>query len=142
LIVEGAMRLHAQSFYMDGEGVVCGDDGVAVFDKLHSQANDEAVFLYAFDLLELDGVDLRPLPLEDRKRRLHALLRGKRSRIIYNEHLKGDGAAIFAHACKLGCEGIVSKRRDLPYRSGRAKSWLKIKNPKSPAMLRIEEGSF
>lgn len=54
----------------------------------------------------------------------------------------GGAPAIFAHACKLGCEGIVSKRRDLPYRSGRAKSWLKIKNRKSPVMLRIEERAF
>jgi bifunctional non-homologous end joining protein LigD len=53
-----------------------------------------------------------------------------------------DGEAFFTPACKLGCEGIVSKRRDLPYRSGRAKSWLKIKNPASPAVLRIEEGTF
>jgi ATP-dependent DNA ligase len=51
----------------------------------------------------------------------------------------GDGATIFAHACKLGLEGIVSKRRDLPYRSGRCRAWVKIKNPASPAVLRIED---
>jgi bifunctional non-homologous end joining protein LigD len=142
LIVEGASQIRAQSFYMDGEGVICGDDGIAIFDELHSKANDHAVFLYAFDLLELDDIDLRPLPLEDRKRRLRALLAQKRKRIVYNDHLKGDGEAFFTHACKLGCEGIVSKRSDLPYRSGRTKSWLKIKNPNSPAVLRIEEGTF
>jgi ATP-dependent DNA ligase len=53
-----------------------------------------------------------------------------------------DGATIFAHACKLGMEGIVSKRRDFAYSSGRAKHWIKVKNPKAPAMLRIEEGTF
>jgi ATP-dependent DNA ligase len=58
---------------------------------------------------------------------------------VFNEHLDGDGAAVFMHACKLGLEGIVSKRRDMRYRSGRSKSWLKIKNPKSPAMLRVED---
>ncbi len=60
----------------------------------------------------------------------------------HNEHLDGDGALIFQHACRLGLEGVISKRRDLPYRSGRAKSWLKIKNPKSPAALRVEDGIF
>jgi bifunctional non-homologous end joining protein LigD len=57
--------------------------------------------------------------------------------------MERDGAIIFKHACKLGLEGIVSKRRDLPYRSGRVKSWIKVKNPASPAMLRIvEEGAW
>ena len=55
------------------------------------------------------------------------------------EHLEGDGPMIFEHGCKLGLEGIVSKRRDLPYRSGRSKCWLKIKNPASPAVLRFKE---
>jgi ATP-dependent DNA ligase len=55
-------------------------------------------------------------------------------------HLDGDGATVFKHACKLGLEGIVSQRRDLPYRSGRCRAWIKIKNPASPAMLCIEHG--
>ena len=142
LIVQAASRLKASSFYLDGEGVVCGKGGVAVFDKLHSKANDDAVFLYAFDILELDGIDLRPTPLEYRKKRLRSLLGNRRSGIVFNEHIEGDGTDIFKHAVKLGLEGIVSKRRDLAYRSGRVKSWLKIKNPKAPAALRIEEGSF
>jgi bifunctional non-homologous end joining protein LigD len=54
---------------------------------------------------------------------------GRKAGIVYNEHLDGDGAEIFDHACRLGLEGVVSKRRDLPHRSGRVKSWLKIKNP-------------
>jgi bifunctional non-homologous end joining protein LigD len=58
-------------------------------------------------------------------------------------HIEGDGPIIFEHACKMGLEGIVSKRRDLPYRSGRVRSWIKVKNPASPAMLRIvEEGAW
>jgi ATP-dependent DNA ligase len=101
-----------------------------------------AVFLYAFDLLEINGEDLRTSPLEQRKARLRKLLKNRKSGIIYNEHLDGDGAVIFRHACKMGLEGIVSKRRDMAYRSGRAKSWLKIKNPDSPAMLRVEDGTF
>jgi bifunctional non-homologous end joining protein LigD len=100
------------------------------------------VFLYAFDLLEIDGVDLRKSPLELRKNLLRNLLNRRKSGIVYNEHIEGDGATIFQHACRMGLEGVVSKRRDLPYRSGRAKTWLKIKNPKSPAMLRVEEGTL
>jgi bifunctional non-homologous end joining protein LigD len=70
------------------------------------------------------------------------MLRKSREGIVFNEHLDGDGAAVFKHACKLGLEGIVSKRREMRYRSGRSKAWLKIKNPKSPAMLRVEDGTF
>ncbi len=56
-----------------------------------------------------------------------------------SEHIEADGAVVFAHCCKLGLEGIVSKRIDMPYRSGRTKSWIKVKNPNSPAMLRCLE---
>ena len=70
------------------------------------------------------------------------MLRKSRDGIVFNEHLDRNGAAIFKHACKLGLEGIVSKRRDTRYRSGCRKWWLKIKNPKSPAMLRVEDGTF
>jgi bifunctional non-homologous end joining protein LigD len=141
-IVEAALRIRAKSFYLDGEGVVCRDDGVAVFDKLHSKAFDHDCFLYGFDLLELDGEDWRARTLGERKAQLRRLLRNHKSGIVYNEHLEGDGAAIFEQACLMGLEGTVAKRRDMAYRSGRVKSWLKIKNPKSPAMLRIEEGTF
>ena len=116
--------------------------GLAVFDLLHSKANDERVFLYAFDLLELNGEDIRLSPLEERKDRLAKLLRHSATGIVLNQHIDGDGEMIFKHACLIGCESIVSKQRDRPYRSGRAKSWLKVKNPKSPAVLRIEDGTF
>ena len=96
------------------------------------------MFLYAFDLLSIDGVDIRGQPLEERKRRLRQLLK-KPDGIRLSEDLDGDGATIFRHACKLGLEGIVSKRRDAPYRSGRSKTWLKMKNPDSSAMKRLEE---
>src|SRR5205807_93425 len=76
--------------------------------------------------------DLRPAPLEQRKGKLEKLL-AHNDGIRFSEHIAGEGATIFAHACKFGFEGIVSKRRDLPYRSGRAKCWIKIKNPASPA---------
>jgi bifunctional non-homologous end joining protein LigD len=66
-----------------------------------------------------------------------------RKRVRLSEHIEGDGAIIFTHACKMGLEGIVSKRRDLPYRSGRVRSWIKVKNLASPAALRIvEDGAW
>jgi bifunctional non-homologous end joining protein LigD len=107
--------------------------------KLHSRAHDGEAFFYAFYLLELDGEDWRPRPLEERKARLEKLLARASGGIQYSEHLEGDGAAIFAHACKLGLEGIVSKHREHPYRSGPSKAWLKIKNPSAPGVLRFEE---
>ena len=78
------------------------------------------------------------MPLEQRKGKLEKLL-ARSDGIRFSEHLEGDGAIIFAHACKLGLEGIVSKRRDLPYRSGRCRAWVKVKNPHAPAVRRIEE---
>ena len=70
-----------------------------------------------------------PLSLEERRARLRKALRGSGKALRFSEHLEGDGEAIFRHACALGLEGIVSKRRDARYRSGRSPTWLKIKNP-------------
>jgi bifunctional non-homologous end joining protein LigD len=121
--------------------VVCGKDGKSDFDKLLSGAHDASVFLYAFDLIELNAEDLRPAPLEHRKAKLEKLL-ARSDGIRFSEHLDGDGAMIFEHACKLGLEGIVSKRRELPYRSSRCQAWVKIKNPSSLAVLRIQNGTW
>jgi bifunctional non-homologous end joining protein LigD len=93
----------------------------------------------AFDLLELNGEDLRRRPIEERKRLLAKLLRGSRLSIVLNEHYEEDGAIVFREACKLGCEGIVSKRLGSPYRSGRSAHWVKVKNPKAPAVKREAE---
>jgi bifunctional non-homologous end joining protein LigD len=95
--------------------------------------------LYAFDLLELNGEDIRGLPLIDRKKRLARLLGGRRLGIVLSNHTDEDGATIFRQACIMGLEGIVSKRLSAPYRSGRSTEWLKIKNPNSPAMVRHRE---
>ena len=140
-IVEALRSLPVRSIVIDGEAVVCGKDGKSDFDKLHSGTHDASVFLYGFDLIELDGEDLRPAPLEQRKGKLEKLL-ARSNGIRFSEHLACDGATIFEHACKLGLEGIVSKRRDLPYRSGRCRAWIKIKNPASPAVLRIQDGTW
>jgi bifunctional non-homologous end joining protein LigD len=122
--------------------VVCGPDGVAVFDALHRRGTVTEAMLYAFDLLELDGADLRGMPLGDRKNRLARLLRGRRLGIVLSDHTDDDGATIFRHACVMGLEGIVSKRLTAPYRSGPSRDWLKVKNPDSPAMLRAREADW
>jgi bifunctional non-homologous end joining protein LigD len=90
--------------------VVCGPDGAAVFEALHRRQRVSEAILYAFDLLELDGEDLRLLPLGERKAKLARLLARKPAGIVFNEHTDEDGATVFRHACKLGFEGIVSKR--------------------------------
>ena len=96
----------------------------------------------AFDLLMLNGEDLRRKPFADRKAALRKVLRRSRKGIQYVEHTEGDGEEMFEAACKLGLEGIVSKRVDAPYRSGPARSWLKIRNPKAPAATRAADGTF
>jgi bifunctional non-homologous end joining protein LigD len=98
------------------------------------------VFLYAFDLISLDGEDMRPHPWETRRATLAGLLRKAGTGIRLSEHLDAtDGATVFQHACRMGLEGIVAKRIDRPYRSGRSADWLKIKNPDAPAASRVIE---
>ena len=138
-IVEAASRIKAQSFPIDGEVVVCRDDGLSDFKALHSRRCDHDAVLFAFDLIEHQGDDLRNAPLLDRKRQLAKLLGKATHAIRFNEHLAHDGPAVFDHACRLGLEGIVSKRIDAPYRSGPSKTWLKSKNPLSEAVRREHE---
>ena len=126
---------------MDGEAAVCGPDGIAVFGALHRRGTVTEAMLYAVDLLELDGADLRAVPLFERKARLAKLLGRKTGGIFFNEHTDEDGAVVFRHACKMRLEGIVSKRLSKPYQSGRSGHWLKVKNPDSPAMIRARDYS-
>jgi ATP-dependent DNA ligase len=92
---------------------------------------------YAFDLIELNGDDLRRDPLEVRKATLASIVAKAHPGIRFNEHIEGDGPTVFAHACKLGLEGIVSKRKDSAYRSGRSPDWLKMKNSHAPRVQEI-----
>src|SRR5712672_999909 len=87
-------------------------------------------------LIELNGDDLRRDPLQVRKATLASIVATARPGIRFNEHIEGDGPTVFAHACKMGLEGIVSKRKDSMYRSGRSPDWLKFKNPAAPAVKR------
>src|SRR6187401_1396357 len=138
LIVEAISSLKVLSIVIDGEAM-CFTGAMHDFDKLWNRTHDHEAKLCAFDLLELDGEDCRPKPLAERKKKLFKLLRRVWRGIEYVEHLEGDGAVIFEHACKLGLEGIVCKRIDLPYRPGPSKSWIKVKNKTHPAMLRVKE---
>jgi bifunctional non-homologous end joining protein LigD len=114
--------------------VIARDDGLPDFHALRSRRRGHEAVLFAFDLIEHDGADLRDLPLIERKRRLAKLLgRAKRRAIRLSEHLTGDGPTMFRHVCKMGLEGVVSKRTDAPYRSGPSKTWVKVKNRKHPA---------
>ncbi len=113
--------------------------GLSVSDALRWRLHDHAVVLCAFDLIELDGQDLRRQPLEHRKAVLADLLRGIQDGIAFNQHFVADGAIIFQQACALGCECIVSKWLGSHYRSGRVNHWLKIKNPNAPAVKRERE---
>ena len=132
--------LPVRSCVVDGEAIVCGDSGLAVFDLIRGHATNAGAVLCAFDLLEVNGEDIRREPIEDRKRRLAGLLRLPHEGIAVNEHfVGGDCAIIYKHACALGCEGIVSKRLGSPYRAGRSLHWLKIKNPAAPAVKREAE---
>ena len=95
--------------------------------------------LYPFDLIELNGDDMRRDPLEVRKATLRSMLAKAGLGLRFNEHMEGDSPTVFAHACKMGLEGIVSKRKDSMYRSGRSRDWLKMKNPAAPAVKREAE---
>src|SRR5262245_27315575 len=141
LIVETLARLRSRSCIIDGEAVACDDNGVASFDLIRYRRHDDSTFLYAFDLIELNGDDMRRDPLEVRKATLRSMLAKAGLGLRFNEHLEGDGPTVFAHACKMGLEGIVSKRKDSMYRSGRSPDWLKMKNSDAPAVKReAEEG--
>jgi bifunctional non-homologous end joining protein LigD len=140
LIVQAMARLRSRSCTIDGEAVACGDDGVPSFDRLRHRRHDGSVFLYVFDLIELDGDDLRREPLEVRKTTLASVLAKAAPGLRLNQHIEhADGETVFRHACKLGLEGIVSNRKGLPYRSGRSPDWLKMKNPACAAVKREAE---
>jgi bifunctional non-homologous end joining protein LigD len=139
LIVDALAGLRSRSCIIDGEAVACDDNGVASFNLVRYRHHDESIFLYAFDLIELNGDDLRPDPLETRKVTLEMILAKTGPGIRFNEHMEGDGETVFRHACKLGLEGIVSKRKGSAYRSGRSPDWLKMKNSAAPAVKREAE---
>ena len=138
-VIATAVGKHpVRSCLIDGEAIVCDENGLAVFDLIRGYGSKTSALLCAFDLLELDGEDLRRKPIERRKALLARLLK-EHSSLVLNEHYEGDGAIVFREACWLGCEGIVSKRLGSIYRRGRSPLWLKVKNPNAPAVKREAE---
>ncbi len=133
-IVAEAGTLGPASMIIDGEAVVLDDRGRSDFGLLQravgkrpSLHDAREIIFYAFDLLYLDGHDLRSLPLAERRRRLEPIVAGRTSAIRFSEEVHADGAEFFQVACDMGLEGIIAKRRDKPYHSGRRPEWLKIK---------------
>ena len=129
-IARATSRLRCQSAIIDGEAIVQDDTGASDFDSLNSAMRwrPESIILYAFDLMHLDGNNLRQRALSDRRAILRALIRSDdESRIQFSDEFVGDGAALFKACADRGLEGIVSKHRLAPYRSGRTQTWLKTK---------------
>jgi bifunctional non-homologous end joining protein LigD len=128
-VAKGLATLQVETALIDGEVVVEGDDGVTSFSELVADLkgglSDRMVY-YAFDILHLNGVDLRGAALLDRRAVLANVLKGCcDGRVRLSEHLIGDGEMVMDKACELGLEGIISKRADKPYRSGRSGDWIK-----------------
>ena len=120
--------------------MIISDDGTPDFCALRSQHRGHEAVLVAFDLIERDGEDLRDLPLIERKRRLARFDQQDEEQAGDPVRLKGNGASVLDYVCRLGLEGIVSKRVGAPYRSGPSKTWLKSKNPASEAVRLEREG--
>jgi bifunctional non-homologous end joining protein LigD len=121
-------RLKVKSAVIDGEVIMTNKDGVSDFFALHlalARKSAPGATLMAFDVLELDGEDLRPRPLEERRTRLERLLRKPGPWLQFSAAAEGEGLEIWRAACDVGLEGIVSKRRGSLYRSGKSTSWLK-----------------
>ena len=139
-IADALMALPVRSVVLDGEGVICGSDGKSDFDRMRacfSRQGAPEAFLYAFDMLELDGRDLRTESWARRRAALEQLLSDAADGIRLCEHIEDvEGAVVFRQACVMGLEGIVAKRRDSRYHSGRCREWIKIKNPAHPAIER------
>ena len=141
-IAQGALDLKADHAIVDAEAVVADESGVTIFDRMIERIHNDSAFAYAFDLLAVDGANICALPIEERKAWLAKMIPRRKLGlgIKLNEHLPGDGPLVFAQACRLGLEGIVSKRLGSKYRSGRCLSWVKVKNRRAPGFLRHVQG--
>lgn len=129
-IARAANLLRRHDLVIDGEAIVLNSAGAPDFNLLRREIgkkDSRRLQFWAFDLLHLDGYDLRRCRLDDRKEALRRLLEGVAPPLVYLEPFEVDGAELFEHACKLGLEGIVSKKRDAPYRSGEQPDWIKVK---------------
>ena len=133
-IATAAKHLHVRTAILDGEVTVLGSTGLPDFQALRRELGkpqSKRLIYCVFDLMYLNGMDLRPTALIERKRALRELLDGVPPTLAYVDYLEAQGRKVFEQACRMGLEGIVSKRRDSPYRSGRQEIWLKLKCVKS-----------
>lgn len=126
-IAAAVARLPARKAILDGEMVVFDAQGRTSFQALQNARGTDAAVYVAFDLLQRDAKDLRPLPLERRKEELASLLKAAPPSVRFSTHVVGRGAAQHEKACREGLEGIVSKLRTAPYEPGRSRTWLKVK---------------
>ena len=128
-IVAAVEELPAKSLILDGEMIAPDPNGRPNFHEMHSRMawNAELLAFVAFDILHRDGDDLRSLPAIERKAILWEVVKPAKGIIQYSEHVEGNGAEFFAAADKMGLEGMVSKRRGSPYRSGPSDAWVKTK---------------
>ena len=139
-IVQDALKNRHKQFVIDGEAVILGVDGYSDFNALHAGRHNEEVQLCAFDVLAMDGDDLRKLPLSMRKTNLARLLARRPEGIFLSPFEQGEiGPDLFRKACEFGLEGIVSKHRDRPYQAGRSKHWIKVKNRNHHAFDRVND---
>lgn len=138
-IVESALKMRQKRFVIDGEICVLDVRGISDFNALHSNRHNEEAQLYAFDIVVLDGDDLRDLPLFERKERLGKILRGRPQGIFVAPFEQGEiGPDLFDAACRMQLEGIVSKHRERRYRP-RTCDWIKVKNRQHPAYSRVAD---
>ena len=138
LIASAVAALPVSTCLIDGEAIICDDNGLSTFDLIRNPRRGNIATLRAFDILELKSEDIRNWPIEDRKAVLKMLLQqAPHPGIAYNRHFDVEGSIVFHHACKLGCEGIISKRFGSPYRSGRSDDWIKVKNPKAVRINKV-----
>jgi bifunctional non-homologous end joining protein LigD len=132
-IRDAVAALPVDSAVIGGEAVLMRSENTFDFEGLRSRRGQAEAILVAYDIMEVDGQDVRPEVLDERRKRLSRLLsrsnKAMRDGIQISEAITGDGRRIFRHACGLGLEGIVSKRVGSRYVSGRTRAWLKTKNP-------------
>jgi bifunctional non-homologous end joining protein LigD len=135
-IATAAKRIKARSFTIDGEAVVLGPDGLSLFDELRRREAADTAILCAFDLIEMRARICAIAHSSTVRPRWRGCCANTEAGIRFNEHIAEDGPVVFAHACRLGAEGIVSKKVDGTYRSGPCRVWIKVRNPASIAVQR------
>ncbi len=129
-VARAAEALPARQAILDGEVVVLEANGISSFQALQNALSEDRggdLVYFVFDLLYLDGYDLRTAPLSARKEALGKLMEGQSGVVRFGDHVEAGGEGFYKQACDFGLEGIVCKRGDLPYRTGRTKDWLKVK---------------